>query len=390
MSETKTTAEMAAEVKAYLEGKTEEVKRIAENALTEAQRTGAVAAETKAVADKTLTELGTLREQLAGVEQKMARRPGEGDGEIKSFGAQFVGSKAFEDFRAGGSTGKVRVELKTVTSTSSGQVFSYRDGQIDNIPQRRLVVRSLLDVVETTSASVDSTRQTTRTNNAAVVAEGAAKPYSDYAWEQFNVPMRTVAHLSKVTRQALDDATQLQNEIDSEMRYGLAYAEEAELLNGDGTGQHLNGLTTQATAFAAPITVADATMIDTLRLALLQAELALFPADGIVMNPSDWAHIELTKDSQGRYIWSDPTNSGTPRLWGKPVVSTQAMTIDKFLVGGFKLQRLYDRMSPEVLISSENADDFEKNLYTMRCEERIGLAVRRRQALIYGDFGNVS
>jgi HK97 family phage major capsid protein len=64
--------------------------------------------------------------------------------------------------------------------------------------------------------------------------------------------------------------------------------------------------------------------------------------------------------------------------------------VDKFLVGAFKLQTLYDRMAPEVLISSENVDDFEKNLYTMRCEERIALAVKRPQALIYGDFGNVA
>jgi HK97 family phage major capsid protein len=165
--------------------------------------------------------------------------------------------------------------------------------------------------------------------------------------------------------------------------------EETEILTGDGTGQHLSGLITNATAFSAPITIAGATMIDNLRLGLLQAELALYPSDGIVLNPADWANIELTKDSAGGYIFASPQNSASPRMWGKPVVSTPAMTIDKFLVGGFKLQRLYDRMAPEVLIASENSDDFEKNLYTMRCEERIALAVRVPAALIYGDFGNV-
>ncbi|WP_019517140.1 phage major capsid protein [Sphingomonas sp. Mn802worker] len=60
-----------------------------------------------------------------------------------------------------------------------------------------------------------------------------------------------------------------------------------------------------------------------------------------------------------------------------------------FLVGAFKVAAtLYDRLKPEVLISSENADDFEKNLLTMRCEERLGLAVKRPAALIKGPFAN--
>ena len=42
--------------------------------------------------------------------------------------------------------------------------------------------------------------------------------------------------------------------------------------------------------------------IDRIRLAILQAQLAEFPASGIVLNPIDWALIELTKDGENRYI----------------------------------------------------------------------------------------
>ncbi|MBD4917893.1 phage major capsid protein, partial [Xanthomonas citri pv. citri] len=78
---------------------------------------------------------------------------------------------------------------------------------------------------------------------------------------------------------------------------GLEVVEENQLLNGNGTGQNLLGLLPQATAFAAPITVANATAVDRLRLALLQAQLAEFPATGIVLNPADWAGMELLKDT---------------------------------------------------------------------------------------------
>jgi HK97 family phage major capsid protein len=381
--------QIAAELRKAIDEKHDDVLKKADAALDEAKKAGGLSAETKKSVDEALTGIGVLREQLKDIEQKMARKPGADADQVKSYGDQVVGSERFKSYIEKGAQGSVRLELKTVTAANAGAVS---DRQLDDpvaLARRTLTVRDLLTVIPTDAGSVDYAKQTTRTNNAAPVAEGAAKPTSDYVWATANVPVRVIAHLAKLTRQAIDDVKQLQGEVEQEMRYGLALTEETEILTGDGTGQHLSGLITNATAFSAPITIAGATMIDNLRLGLLQAELALYPSDGIVLNPADWANIELTKDSAGGYIFASPQNSASPRMWGKPVVPTPAMTIDKFLVGGFKLQRLYDRMAPEVLIASENSDDFEKNLYTMRCEERIALAVRVPAALIYGDFGNV-
>lgn len=39
-----------------------------------------------------------------------------------------------------------------------------------------------------------------------------------------------------------------------------------------------------------------------------------------------------------------------------------------------------------MVISTENADDFEKNMISIRCEERLALAVKRPEAFIYGSF----
>ena len=390
---TKTAEQMADELRKKLDEKQDATKEVADDALTEAKRTGALAEETKATADKSLLELTTLKEQLSQIEQKMARRPG-GDGEqVKSYGDQVIESDRYRGFIDNGARGSLRIALKAtdmdvkaITAAQSGTAWSARDNDVVAIPRRTMTIRSLLNIVRTTSGSIDYARQVTRTNNAGVVAEGAQKPTSTYVWEQTSTPVRTIAHLAKLTRQAIDDSVQLQGEVESEMRYGLSYAEEDELLNGDGTGQHVSGLIINASAYSAPITLADMTLIDVLRLALLQAELALYPTDGIVLNSMEWAAIELTKDNNGSYIFANPMQLAGPRLWGKPVVSTPAMGAKKFLTGGFRLQTLYDRMEPEVVIASENADDFEKNLYTMRCEERVALAVKRAAALIYGDF----
>ena len=140
------------------------------------------------------------------------------------------------------------------------------------------------------------------------------------------------------SRQILSDASQLASLIDHRLRYGLAYKEELQLLNGDGTGQNLLGIIPQATAYAAPFDPAGTeTGIDMIRLALLQAELAEYPSSGIIMNPMDWARMELLKDTTGRYIIGNPQGVIGAALWNRPVVTTQAIAVDKFLAGAFQM-----------------------------------------------------
>src|SRR5690606_25229480 len=172
--------------------------------------------------------------------------------------------------------------------------------------------------------------------------------------------------------------------------YGLGFVEDRQILFGPGTGQNLHGIMPQATAFALPAGFtrrAGTTKVDVLRVAMLQNAVAMLPADGVILNDVDWADIELTKTTDGAYLFAQPQGSVSPRMWSLPVVTTPAMTADNFLVGNFVMgATVYDRMSVEVQISTENVDDFETNRATMRAEERIGLAVKRPQAFTKGLF----
>jgi len=239
--------------------------------------------------------------------------------------------------------------------------------------------------------TLEYVKETGFTNNAAPVAEGALKPSSDIQFDLVSTSAKVIAHWMKASRQVLDDISQLRSIIDQRLLYGLAYVEEAQLLNGDGTGQNLLGLIPQATAYAAPITLTAPTSIDMMRLAMLQAALAEYPATGHVMNPIDWAWIETLKDAEGRYIIGNPQGSISPTLWGLPVVTTQAIAVDKFLTGAFRLgAQVFDRWAARVEVATENDSDFVMNLLTVLSEERIALAVYRPQAFIFGDFGRVA
>jgi HK97 family phage major capsid protein len=372
------------------------VKEIAEKAMSEASKGHDLSKSAKQTADELLIKFNEITTDLRALEQKAVSQFA-GPARQKSYGEQLQESSAFKTFVERGMQGSMKLDMKKfetkqVTSAAAGALIRplYETEAVD-LPRRTLRIRDLLNVVPIQTSSVDYPKQSSVTNAAAPVAESAAKPYSDYAWTNATAPVRTIAHLAKLTRQAMDDAPRLVAEVDSEMRFGLQLVEEAQILNGNGTGQNLNGIVTQATAYVAPITIAGATSIDMIRLAMLQGALALYPANGVVLNEADWAFIELMKTTEGAYLFANVQGTVQPRLWGLPVVATPAMTIDKFLVGDFQRgATLYDRMGIEVLISTENADDFEKNLATMRAEERLALAVKRPAAFIYGDFGRVA
>jgi HK97 family phage major capsid protein len=180
----------------------------------------------------------------------------------------------------------------------------------------------------------------------------------------------------------------LQSYIDGRLTYGLALVEENQLLNGGGTGTDLNGIYTQATAFTPPITIpAPVTKIDVLRLAMLQTALSELMSTGLVLHPADWASIELLKDTTGQFIIGNPQGNLSPTLWGQPVVSTQSMATGKFLTGAFQLgAQIFDRMDAVVEISTEDDQNFRKNLVTVLAEERLALAVYRPEAFVKGDF----
>ena len=403
---TKSLADMVTETKAFV---TDQIKAQAQEILGRVAVGDKVTESMKASVDDLLTKAATLETEskaanarLDDVEQKIVNfRGAEGGAETKSIGEMFVESDTVKRLLADGSSfrGKASFEAKAIlTSLSTDAAGSVGDAIANTrlpgilpLAQRRMTVRDLLSQGRMDGNTLEYVKETGFTNSAGMVAEGAAKPASDIKLDLVTTSAKVIAHYMKASRQVMDDVSQLMSIINNRLLYGLAYKEESQLLNGDGTGQNLNGIITQATAYVAPFDPAGTeTGIDLIRLAALQAYLAEYPASGIVMHPSDWARIELLKDTQGRYIIGNPQGTIAPTLWGLPIVATQAITVDKFLVGAFQMgAQVFDRWAARVEVATENEDDFIKNLVTVLAEERLALAVYRPEAFIYGDFGNV-
>ena len=225
------------------------------------------------------------------------------------------------------------------------------------------------------------------------MAEGGLKPTSNVTFETKTDRVKKIAVWMPVTDEALDDVPQLLAYLQELLRYDLKLEEEAQILKGDGTGENLNGLMTQATTYDSNLTKAGDTAIGIMRRAIYQVrKQSKLSADGLVMSELDWMNIELQKDGENRYLFANLQGLVTPILWGRPVITSDSVdegdadTGGEFLVANFaRSSVLFDRMSFLFKMGLIN-DQFIKNERALLVEERLGLGVRRREALVKGLF----
>lgn len=396
-TENKSVAELAAETKSLVERKFDEVKAHAERAEGMAKHNEELTKGLKEQIDEALVTANETKGILTELEQRLATASVEQKSALTP-GDKFVEDEAFKSFaEQTRPRGRIVVEVKDISSlttdapgSAGGMIQSDRRGMQVELPQRRLTVRALLASGQTNSNAIEYERERLFSNNAAPVAEGALKPQSEIQVEDATATVRTIAHWMRASTQVLADAPALRAMIDQRLRYGLASAEEAQLLNGSGIGQNLLGLIPAATVYAAPGGITATTPLDILRTAVLQASLAEYQPNGVIMNPIDLAVMEMAKDGQGQYLIGNPQGNLTPTLWGLPVVTTQAIGVDKALVGAFNMAaQIFDRQDATVEVSTEDQDNFVRNKVTIRAEERLALAIYRPQALVYADLGRV-
>jgi HK97 family phage major capsid protein len=327
----------------------------------------------------------------------------------KSIGAQFVESVEFKNASASGSLNTGTFQVKNITGlANSGGALVRPDRQAEVvIPARRpLRVRDLMVTIPTSSNSIEYVRRNVFTNNAAPQAPGAPstaigagemqnKAQSNITYELVSAPVRTFAHWVPASRQILQDAPALQGLIDTELVYGLDLVSDAQILNGDGTNQNLTGLMVDAGVTVVAPDSATATaaarpqaMLEHIRKAITAMQLQeYYNVSGVVLNPTDWATIELAKGTDGQYIWASVASGAEERVWRVPVVITNAMTVGRFLLGDWTIgAKLFDREQANVRVSESHASMFIQNAVAVLAEERYAMSIPHPKAFARGVF----
>jgi len=343
--------------------------------------------------------------------------------ELKTLAEMFVGSDEYKEFRKSGgdrmltpwtldtsdiSGGLGNMGQKDVYMGSGPTYTSRGFGSVQLDPMvprmtRKARVRDLFPVAGTSANLIEFFRVTgfganrlDLATSASMVADYAGsafglKPHSNLKFEIDQAPVRTLAHWEAAHRNVLDDEPQLRATIDNELLYGLRLLEDAQIINGTGTGEDLRGILNTPniqTYVQGTAPNGSETALDAVRRALTKAILAYYEPTGVVVHPYDWETLELSKDSQLRYILATNVAIGAQQsVWRQPVVDTPAMPQKTFLTGAFGLgAQLYDRMQASIRIADQHSDFFVRNAIVILAEERLALAVKRPEAFVRGTF----
>ncbi|MBS7843910.1 phage major capsid protein [Pseudomonas fluorescens] len=368
-------------------------------AIDEVQKGNKVTGDLKKQIDDQKGDLQKVIDQVQDLEQKGVRlRAGPGEG--KSFIDMIKGDDSYKALSSN-SANRAEIEvtksdlaaMKEVKVTSAGVVAPVYDTVIQPGIRQELRIRDLLTAIPVTGQNYTYFRELLHTRGAAPVAEGGTKPTSDVTFQAATDRVKKIAVWMPVTEEALADVPQMQGYIQELLRYDLKLEEENQILKGDGTGENLNGLMTQATVYDANLTKAGDTSIDIVRRGIYQVrKQSKLSADGVVMSELDWMNIELQKDGENRYLFANLQGLVTPILWGRPVITSDSMdegdadSGGEFLIANFaRAAILFDRMTYLFKMGLIN-DMFIKNMIALLAEERLGLGVRRKEALVKGQF----
>lgn len=216
------------------------------------------------------------------------------------------------------------------------------------------------------------------------VGEGAAKPQISFGEpEPVTESLYKIAAWYKESDEILEDAAWLASNIENRAIYQLQLFEENALLSGTGSSNAMVGLLNRS---GVQTQAYQTSIADTIFKSMTKVrQNSPFRADAIVINPADYETLRLAKDSNLQYYgggyfagqYGNGAISEEPPIWGLRTVVTPAIASGTALIGAFKQgASVFRKGGIRVEMTNSDADDFEKNLVTVRIEERLGLAVR--------------
>lgn len=292
--------------------------------------------------------------------------------------------------------GSFKFDLKVDTMLSSTNVsggflpVEDREQGLNRIARRRPFIISLISSGSTSSTTVSWAEQQNPDGTTGGTNEGATKNQIDFDIVIVNETIKKRTNFIKISDEMLDDIDFIESEIRTELLELLGLDLDDQVLQGDGTGNNLNGIITQATPFAAgglTDQIDEANNWDVLVAAILQIEIENHFANVVVMHPTDIKLMKLTKDDHGQYVMPPFQSADGMIVEGLPIISNIGISIGDFLVMDGTKSKVFFRQGITIEMGFD-ADDFTKNLRTIRAEVRALNRIKGNDetAFVTGDF----
>jgi HK97 family phage major capsid protein len=334
-------------------------------------------------------------EKAEDIEKKMATANFGGNGQAKSYGAE-ISEKliAHKDrLKIGGTKFSFELNTKAVGNMSSstnltGSYFvppQVVPGVVMQ-PYNDVHMRNLLSTGTTTSNTIRYTRDMGGEGGPTTVAEAGTKPQIDRDLQIFDAPVRKIATYLRVPEEMIEDIEYLTSFLTNVGTEETLALEDTQILYGDGTGQNLSGLFTNATAFADLGVVTSPNRFDVLRSAQTQMRIAKRTPNFAIVNPLDYFLMTSAKDSTNNYILQGGGNGLVPALDGVPIYQMNQVVAGDFLVGDSRAAQIVYRSNISVRFYEQDQDNAIKNLITIVIEERLALPILYTTGFVKGTF----
>lgn len=351
----------------------------------------------KKLNDKFLEIGGKYKSQAEEVAEYL--RGDEYKNSVKAFkNGDTVHSKQFE------------VKANTITTSNSftqtvSPIIPYdRDPVVESEPKRALVFSRVIPKGATNSDYIDWVERVSETTGTAMKAEGATFGQSDISWQSYARKVEKATDYIKVTREKLEDADFVQSEIMDVLNYNIPWLMEYQILNGSGTSPNIHGLLNASsdnviTTFNAPTAIEGkvklAQRYSALKAAILQVKLGNtsktmktgFTPNYIMVDPISYFLLSEEKDEDGQYLFGP---DGVLRVMGVPVLESQFLSDDTFVVGDFSQPKLFMRRNMQIRMWDQNDTDPIADLVTFTATQRFTLRVKsfQKYAAVTGTFTN--
>ena len=303
---------------------------------------------------------------------------------VKSLGQQFLESDAYKTKNVSSMFFKDRdMDIKTLMETTAGfSPESVRSGLILPAVTRPIQVTDLIPSGSINQAAEVYMEQTTRTNNAAEVAEGSAYGEAAFVYTERTEAVKKVGVWLPITDEQLQDEARISSIINDDLRFMLRQRLDTQILTGDGVSPNITGILNKSgiqTQAKGADSVPDAVYKSMTKVRVTgRAQPSHF-----ITHPNDWQDVILIKTSQGVYIWGHPSQSGPERIWGLQVVQADGLTENTGIVGDFVnpiYSQLLTRKGIELKVTDSHSTDFINGKQAIRADVRVVYVIRRAAA----------
>lgn len=341
------------------------------SAAIEAVKTAQANLDAALEAEKWLASLGAPEQKAPDQDDAPARTVGENF--VKAVKAAAPGKR----FQIIAPEFKTYSDIQKTPTTSGVSAFATTyDRNVVEAARTPIVIRDLFGAETISGSTLVYLTEGAIEGAPAATNEAAKKPQVHFADPTpHTVSLSKIAAFIKESDEYINDYAFLASAINGRLLYRHELVVQNTLVSAlkgtSGIGDNDDTWTASSTATE----LADLILKEAMDLQNASG----YPADAIVLNPATWYSLRVAKDGEYRYYGGGFFGAqNVPNLWGIPVCVTTAVDADEIIVGAFKAcASVVTNGGVSIEAVNTDQDDFVKNLMTIRCEERLALAVRR-------------